>query len=176
MLKPAIEKALNKQVNEEFYSAYLYLSMSAHFKAINLPGVANWFRVQVQEEIVHAMKIYDFILGRGGRVTLDAVAAPETKWKSPLAAFQAGYKHERHITGCINALVDLAIKQSDHAMNTFLQWFVTEQVEEEANADAIVQKLKLVGDNTSALFMVDQELAARVFVPPAAPGAGAPGA
>jgi ferritin len=174
MLKPSIEKALNKQVNEEFYSAYLYLSMSAHFKAINLPGVANWFRIQTQEEIVHAMKFYTFILDRGGRVALDTVAAPETKWKSPLAAFEAAYKHERHITGCINALVDLAIKQSDHAMNTFLQWFVTEQVEEESNADQIVQKLKLVGDNTSALFMVDQELAARVFVPPPAAGAGAP--
>lgn len=167
MLKPKMEKALNGQINEELYSYYLYLSMSAHFKNVNLLGAANWFYVQAQEEMTHAMRFYNFINERGGRVNLLPIKGPDTEWKSPLAAFQAAYGHERHITECINSLVDLAIKEKDHATNAFLQWFVNEQVEEEANADEIVQKLKLVEGNPSGLFMVDQELAARVFVPPA---------
>jgi ferritin len=168
MLKPSVEEALNKQINAEIYSSYLYLSMSAHFGAINLAGGASWFRAQAQEEMVHAMMIFNFVLERGGRVKLTAIEGPETEWESPLAVFEAAYKHERHVTALINGLVDLALQESDHATNNFLQWFVGEQVEEEASADAVVQKLKLVGNDGGGLFMVDQELGARVFTPPAA--------
>jgi ferritin len=168
MIKKTIEKAINQQINAEMYSAYLYMSMSAHFRSINLAGAANWMRVQAQEEMVHATKFYDYLLERGGKVTLTAIEGPETEWKSPLAVFEAGYKHEQKVTSLINALVDLAIKESDHATNAMLQWFVTEQVEEEANADAIIQKLRLTKGEGGGLFMIDQELATRVFVPPAA--------
>ena len=163
-----MQKALNAQVNAELYSAYLYLSMSAQFGSKNLPGFANWMRVQCQEEMVHAMKFYDFIIERGGQVVLQAIEGPPTEWETPLAAFEAAYKHEQHVTSLINKLVDLAASESDHATHIFLQWFVTEQVEEEANADAVVQQLKLVGDSVQGLFMVDRELAQRVFTPPPA--------
>lgn len=167
MISKKIEEALNRQINAELYSAYLYLSMSAHFQTLNLKGFANWMRVQALEEFTHADKFYGFVLDRGGRVTLTAIDGPPTKWASPLAIFQEAYKHEQKVTGLINALVDLAIKEKDHATNTFLQWFVNEQVEEEANADGIAQQLKLVGDG-SGLLMLDRELAQRVFVPPTA--------
>jgi len=168
MLNERIEKALNDQVNAEMFSAYLYLSMSANFSAMNLAGFAQWMKVQATEEMVHAMKIYDFIIERGGRVTLAQIDAPETVWESPLAAFEGAYKHEQYITGRINDLVDIAIEEKDHASNIFLQWFVTEQVEEEASADEIVQKLKLVGSQGNAIFMLDRELGARAFALPAA--------
>jgi len=168
MLKERIEKALNDQVNAEVFSAYLYLSMSASFSEMNFSGFAQWMKVQASEEMVHAMKIYDFIIERGGRVTLTQIDSPETVWESPLAAFEAAYKHEQYVTGRINDLVDIAIEEKDHASNIFLQWFVTEQVEEEASADEIVQKLKLVGTQGNAVFMLDRELGARAFTLPAA--------
>jgi len=146
MLNPEMEKALNKQVNAELYASYLYLSMSAYFQSANLAGFANWMRIQTQEELVHVMKFYDYIGERGGKVTLGAVDGPPTEWKSPLAAFEQAYAHEQMVTGRINDLVNLAIDERDHATNGFLQWFVTEQVEEEATADGIVQKLKLIGE------------------------------
>jgi ferritin len=170
MISKKIEEALNGQVNAELYSAYLYLSMESYFKSLNLDGFANWMRVQTQEEIMHAMKIYDFIDERGGRVTLKAIEGPPTQWESPLAVFEAAYAHEQKVTGLINGLVDLAIKEKDHATNTFLQWFVNEQVEEEASADAIVQQLKMMEDAPGGLFMLDRELAQRVFTPPPAEG------
>jgi len=168
MLKERIEKALNDQVNAEMFSAYLYLSMSSCFAAMNFSGFAQWMKVQAMEEMSHAMKIYDFIIERGGRVTLAQIDAPETAWESPLAAFEAAYKHEQYITSRINDLVDMAIEERDHATNIFLQWFVSEQVEEEASADEIVQKLKLVGDQGNAIFMLDRELGSRGFALPSA--------
>jgi ferritin len=168
MVKKKIEAALNKQLNAELYSSYLYLSMSAYFQSINLPGFANWMRVQTQEELVHAMKFHDFINERGGRVTLQKIDSPPTKWASPLNAFENAYKHEQKVTGLINDLVNLAVEEKDHATNIFLQWFVTEQVEEEASADEVVQKLKLVGKDSGGLFMLDGEMGQRVFTPPAA--------
>jgi ferritin len=142
--------------------------MSAYFQSINLPGFANWMRVQAQEELVHAMKFYDFINERGGRVTLQKIDSPPTKWASPLDVFENTYKHEQKVTGLINDLVNLAVGEKDHATNIFLQWFVTEQVEEEASADEVVQKLKLVGKDSGGLFMLDGEMGQRVFTPPAA--------
>jgi len=166
MLKDQIEKALNNQLNAELYSAYLYLSMSAYFQSMNLGGFATWMRVQAQEELVHAMKFYDFINERGGRVGLKMVEAPPTGWTSPLAAFEAAYQHEQKVTGLINDLVELALQEHDHATHIFLQWFVTEQVEEEDNANGVVQKLKLIGDASGGLFMLDRELGQRTFTPP----------
>ena len=167
MLSEKIEKALNDQVNAEMYSAYLYLSMEAYFQSINLGGFANWMRVQTQEELTHAMKIYDFINERGGRVTLKQIDAPPIEWESPLNIFEAAYEHEQKVTGLINHLVDLAIEERDHATNNFLQWFVAEQVEEEDNASGIVERIKLVGDAKGGLFMLDQELGQRTFTMPA---------
>jgi ferritin len=168
MLNNDMEKALNAQVNAEMYSAYLYLSMSAFFQSKNLSGFAGWMRVQAQEEMVHAMKFYDFINERGGRVILEPIEAPPTDWDSPLATFEAVYAHEQKVTGLINELVELALEKHDHATNIFLQWFVSEQVEEEDSANEVVEKIKLVGDAKGGLFMLDRELGQRVFTPPAA--------
>jgi ferritin len=173
MLTKKMQDALNDQINAEMYSSYLYLSMAAHFEAISLKGFANWMRVQVQEENFHAMKFFDYVLSRQGRVTLKAIEAPPTKWKSPLDAFKAVYAHEVKVTSLINKLATLAAKEDDHATGVLLHWFINEQVEEEANADAAVQKLRLIGDNSGGLFLLDQELAQRVYTPPAAQGAGA---
>jgi len=167
MLNKRMVKALNEQINKELYSAYLYLSMSAHSTFIGLKGFANWFMVQYQEEMVHVMKIYDYVNDQGGQVKLMAVAEPPAEFGSPLDMFEKTLKHERFITKCINDLVDLAVKEKDHATNVFLQWFVTEQIEEEANDNDIISKLKLVGKEANGLFMIDKELAARVFTPPA---------
>ncbi len=168
MISEKIQDAMNEQIKWELYSAYLYMSMSAYYVSTNLPGFANWMRVQAQEEVSHAMKFYDFINERGGRVELRAVDAPPKEWESPLAGFQDAYDHERIVTGRIGDLVDLARGERDHASEIFLQWFVTEQVEEEASADEVVQELKRIQDNSGALFMLDRELGQRVFTPPAA--------
>lgn len=167
-MKEKMLAAFNKQINAEMYSAYLYLSMEAYFQSINLPGFATWMRAQTQEEMMHAMKIYDFVFERGGKVSLEAIDKPESSWDSPLAVFKEVLKHEQYVTSLINDLVDLAIKEKDHASNIFLQWFVTEQVEEEASADAIIQRLKLTKDSGSGLFMIDAQLGQRVFTMPAA--------
>jgi len=167
MISKKMEKALNEQVNAELFSAYLYLSMEAYFKSLNLEGFANWMRVQTQEEITHAMKIYEFIDERGGRIILKAIDGPDTEWDSPLAVFEAVYKHEQKVTGLINNLVNLAIEEKDHATNTFLQWFVNEQVEEESSADQMVQQLKMMDNAPGGMFMLDRELGQRVFTPPA---------
>jgi len=173
MLSQKVQEELNKQLNAELYSSYLYLSMSAYFQSLNLGGFANWMRVQAQEELVHAMKFYDFVNERDGRVTLHPVGGPPSEWASPLAAFEHVYQHEQKVTGLINGLVNLAIGERDHATNIFLQWFVTEQVEEEASANEVVQRLKLLGDDKSGLFMLDRELGQRVFTMPPATTEGA---
>ena len=165
-----IEDAFNEHLNAEFFSSYLYLSMANYFTAQNLEGMATWMQVQAQEEWLHGMKFVDFINDRGGRVMLKQIDQPEVDWSSSLAAFQEAYEHECLISGKINKLVDLAMAESDHAANTFLQWFVTEQVEEEATAMSIVEKLKLIGDNSTGLLMIDQQLGQR----PAAGAAEAP--
>ena len=167
MLSDRMEKALNDQINAELYSAYLYLAMAAYFESINLGGFGNWMRIQAQEELTHAMKFYDFVYERGGRVSLAAVDAPPKEWDSPLAAFEGAYAHECKVSAMINDLVNIAIEEKDHATNNFLQWFVSEQVEEEASADAVVQKLKLIGDHGNGIFMLDRELGQRVFHAPA---------
>jgi ferritin len=168
MLNSKIQDALNAQVNAEIYSSYLYLSMSTYFESNNLKGMTNWMQIQAQEELSHTMKFIDFINDRGGRVVLTAIEAPETNWDSPLAAFEQAYAHECKVTSMIGALVDLAIAESDHATNSVLQWFVTEQTEEEASAQEIVDKLTMLGDSGPGLFMLDGELAQRVFTPPTA--------
>jgi ferritin len=168
MLSKKMEKALNEQINAEFYSSYLYLAMSAYFESAGLPGCARWMQAQAQEEWFHGMKLYGFVNQRGGRVTLQAIATPPASWNSTLAVFQNVLVHEQKVTGLINELVDLALKEKDHATNNFLQWFVSEQVEEEAGVSAILGKLKLIGIETSALFTLDSELGQRVFSPPPA--------
>ncbi len=170
MISKKIEAALNGQVNAELYSSYLYLSMEAFFRSKNLTGFANWMMVQTQEEMAHVMKIYGFIDERGGRIQLKAIQGPTTEWDSPLAVFEAVLEHEQKVTGLINDLVDLAIKEKDHATNSFLQWFVSEQVEEEASADAAIQQLKMVESAPGGMFMFDRELGQRIFTPPAAEG------
>ncbi len=170
MIGKKMEDALNEQVNAELYSAYLYLSMESYFKSKNMNGFASWMRVQTQEEMSHTMKIYDFIDERGGRIVLKAIEGPPTQWDSPLAVFEAVYEHEQKVTGLIDDLVDLAIAERDHATNSFLQWFVSEQVEEEASADAAIQQLKMVESAPGGMFMLDRELGQRVFTPPAGEG------
>jgi ferritin len=167
MLSKKMEEAFNKQLNAELYSAYLYLSMAAYFYSINMNGFANWMTVQNQEETMHAMKFYSFINERGGRIRLEAIEGPALEWSSPLEVFQETLKHEEKVTALINNLVDLAIAERDHASNAFLQWFITEQVEEEASANEIIQNLQMAGNEPHALFMLDRELGARVFTPPA---------
>lgn len=171
MIGKKMEKALNEQINAEMYSSYIYLAMAAYFESENLPGCASWMRVQTQEENAHAMKLYDFVCERGGRVVLKAIEQPPKDWKSPLAAFEAAYKHEQFITGRINKLVDLALQEKDHATNAFLQWFVNEQVEEETSADAVIQNLKMAQKAPGAMFMIDRELGQRTFTPPTQEGA-----
>jgi ferritin len=174
MLNEKVQEALNNQINAELFSSYLYLSMQAYFESLSLKGFSNWMRVQVQEENFHAMKFYDYICERGGRVRLTAIETPQYEWKSPAEAFEAAYKHEQYITGRINELVNLALQEKDYASHALLQWFVTEQVEEEANTSQISGELKLIADDKRALLMIDRELATRVFVPPApSPGAAA---
>ena len=171
MLNDTMQKALNEQINAEIYSAYLYYAMSAHSEANDLPGFANWFKVQAQEELFHASKFFDYICDRGGRVQLDQIKAPRVEWDSPLAAFSDAHKHEQEVTRRISDLVTLAQEERDRSTDSFLQWFVAEQIEEEATVSQIVGQLKIVGANGPGLFMVDQQLATRTFTMPANAGA-----
>ena len=161
MVNDKVQKALNEQINAELHSSYLYLSMSAYFESLSLDGCSHWMRVQAQEELMHGLKIYDYMILSGSRVLLQPVEGPGTSWESPLAAFEAALKHERYMTKRCNDLASLAIAEKDHATNNMMQWFVTEQVEEEANVEAIVAQLKRLGDDGPGLFMMDRELAAR---------------
>ena len=173
MLTNKMEKAINGQINAELYSAYLYLAMAAWFQERDLPGFANWMRIQVQEEQFHAMKMFDHVLERGGRIDLGAIEAPPGDWKAPLDVFKATLEHEQKVTGLINDLVYLARDERDNATEIFLQWFVKEQVEEEDTASGILGQLKLVEGSPQALFLMDRELGQRVFTPPAAGEGGA---
>lgn len=161
MLSKKMEAALNNQINAEFFASYQYLAMAAYFEAQNLMGFAHWMHIQSQEETTHAMKFYNYINSRRGRVALDAVAAPKTEWDSPLAVFEAALEHEQHVTGMINKLMNLGIKESDHATTSFLKWFVDEQVEEESTADMAIQDLKRVGNSVEGLFILDREMGQR---------------
>jgi ferritin len=161
MIGKAMQDAMNEQINRELFSSYLYLSMAAYFEGKNLPGFAHWMRVQADEERDHAMKFYDFILGCGGKVTLKALAAPKVDWGSNLEAFQEAASHEAEITATIHALYDLALKEKDYPAQVMLQWFVSEQVEEEKNAAEIVANLKLIEDRGTAVLMLDHRLAKR---------------
>ncbi|MBW2732560.1 MAG: ferritin [Deltaproteobacteria bacterium] len=165
MLTESMQQALNDQLNAELYSSYLYLSMAAHFQSADLAGMAHWMELQAQEELLHVKKYYDYINDRHGRVLLGAVKGPKTEWDSPLQVFTEALEHEKLVTSLINGLVDLAGSQKDHSTHNFLQWFVAEQVEEEATVAGIVGQLKIIKDNPGALFMVDRELTKRVVAP-----------
>jgi ferritin len=161
MLGKAVQDAMNEQIKNELYSAYQYLSMAAYCESVNLPGFAQWMRAQSQEETEHAMKFYDFILDRNGRVVLQAIEAPVVEFGSPLEVFEQALEHEQKVTAMINELYGLAVRENDYASQTFLQWFVTEQVEEEKNAGDVVETLRMVGDKSEALFLLDRELGRR---------------
>lgn len=163
MISETIQDALNTQLNFELYSSYVYWSMAHYSDDAGLSGMAAWFKMQAMEEMQHADKIAGFINERNGRVLLKAIEGPQTEWASPLAAFENAYEHECTVSSRINAIVDLAIAEKDHATSGFLQWFVAEQVEEEASVLAIVDKLKLAGSHTGALLMIDKDLAARAY-------------
>jgi len=167
MVSKKMQDALNGQMNAELYSAYLYLAMAAYYEDTDLPGFANWMRVQAQEEMTHAMKFYDYLVQRGARVVLDTIEKPPFEWESPLNVSEHVLEHEKKVTGLINDLVNLAMEEKDHATNNFLQWYVAEQVEEEESVGAVLQKVKLAANSSSGLLMVDSELAQRVFNPPA---------
>jgi ferritin len=158
-----IVRALNQQLNRELYSGYLYLSMAAYFESLGLRGFANWMKVQSQEELMHAMKFFDYIARRGGRVELFEIEEPPKSWSSPLNAFEYGLEHERKVTQFISDLVELAIAEKDHSTFNMLQWFVKEQVEEEESFDEIVEKLRMAKDNNMILLMIDRELGERKF-------------
>lgn len=168
MIKKRMEEELNKQINAELFSAYLYLSMSAYAETKNMSGFANWLRVQAEEEQFHAMKMFDYVNERGGTVVLEAIEKPETAWNGFVEVFEEVYKHEQKVTALINNLVEVAMEEKDHATFNFLQWFVEEQVEEEANASGLLEQLKFIDGKGSGLFMMDRELKTRVFTPPAA--------
>ncbi len=165
-----IEAAFNAHLNAEFYSSYLYLAMSNYFASANLDGMAGWMRVQAAEEELHAMKFIDFINERGGRVILEQIDKPKVEWANALEGFQDAYNHECLVSSKINELVNLAISEADHAANTFLQWFVTEQIEEESTALTIVKRLKMIGDNSMGLMMIDDQLSQRALAAAAAAG------
>ncbi|MEN6457885.1 MAG: ferritin [Thermoguttaceae bacterium] len=161
MLSAKLQETFNKQINAEFDSSYLYLSMAAWFETQDLKGCAQWMRVQANEETAHGMRIFDFINDRSGQVTLTAIEDPKTTWKSPLDVFEDAYKHELKISGLINNLMNLAGAEKDGAAHDFLEWFVREQVEEESQAQLIVAQLKLIGDSGVGLYLLDQELGKR---------------
>ncbi len=160
-MDPKINDALNGQIKEEFYSSYLYLSMAAYLESLGLKGFARWMEMQAKEELEHAMKIYKFVVDRGGRVRLFDIQQPPVEWESPLKVFEEALKHEQYITSKINGLMSLAREAGDYATEIFLQWFVTEQIEEEASVGEVVEKLTLVKDSPNGLFMIDRELGMR---------------
>lgn len=163
MLSEKLEKSLNEQLTEELYSAYLYLSMSAYFAQNNLDGFSNWMKIQYQEEQMHAMKIYDYIIDRGGEVILMEIKKPKNKWENPLHVMKDSLEHEKHITSLINNLMDLAKDEKDYATSTMLQWFITEQVEEESTVEKIVNQLDMMDGKGPGLFMLDKDLGSRTF-------------
>jgi len=169
MISEKMQNALNEQINKEFYSAYLYLAMSAYCNAKGLPGFSNWMRHQYEEEILHVTKMYDYVLDQGGQIHLRQIDEPAREFGSPLEVFEKTLEHEQFVTGCINELMGLAVDERDFATQTFLQWYVTEQVEEEANVNDILAPLRMVGGEGGGLMMIDQQLAKRLAPAPLAP-------
>lgn len=167
MMNSRVEKAINEQINAEFYSAYLYLSMKGYFEDENLSGFANWMGVQFQEEQFHAMKFMDYINERGGHVELEMIEKPKSNWKDAVEVFEDTLEHERFITSKINELMDIAIEEKDHASVSFLKWYIDEQVEEESTAEGILNQLKLINGAGNGVLMMDREMSSRVFTPPA---------
>ncbi len=161
MINKKIEQELNNQINAEIYSSYLYLSMSAYAETQNLSGFASWLKAQAQEEVTHAMKIFDHVVERGGRVVLGKIDGPKTDWEDMVEVFEDVYEHEQKVTAMIHRLVDMAIEQKDHATFNFLQWFVEEQVEEEDSSSKVLEKLKMVQGKGAGIFMLDRELSKR---------------
>lgn len=166
MISKKMEEAINLQINEELFSSYLYLSMSTYFEGRSLLGFANWMRVQAQEEQFHAMKFFNYIHERGGKAELLAIEKPENDWESILVVFEETLKHEEHITSKINELVSIAMNENDYASQNFLQWYVDEQVEEEAAASEILEQIRFLGDNKHGLLMLDREFKTRTYTPP----------
>ena len=168
MLNSNIEKAINNQINAELYSSYLYVSMGMYFESADMSGAAKWMNAQAQEELVHAEKFMNYVNERGGRVVLEAIEKPPVEWESGLTAFEVALDHERKVSSLINELVSLARSENDYMTDNFLQWFVSEQVEEEASVGEVVRKMRLAGESGGGRFMIDKELGLRVFTPPAA--------
>jgi ferritin len=166
MISQKLQDAINGQINKEFYSEYLYLSMEAYFRSNDLDGFANFFHIQTQEEHAHGMLLYNFLIDRGGKVVLKKIDAPQVEFSSAIDVFAKTLEHEQFVTKSINELMDLAMKENDHAAVSFLKWFVDEQVEEEANDQRILTRLKLINGEGHGLLMIDTELAARTFTPP----------
>jgi len=171
VVSESILKLLNEQIKKEFHSAYLYLGIEAYFENQGLKGMANWFRVQEKEEFDHAMKFFNYVNGVGGLAQLGTIEKVTSTYKSPLEAMKASFHHERYITDSIYKIVDLAVEERDYKTNSFLQWFVDEQVEEEANAEDNVKNLELVKDSPNGIYMINKEMAARVYMPIADPSA-----
>jgi ferritin len=161
MINKTVQDAINEQIKNELYSAYLYLSMAAYFESLNLSGFTKWMKVQASEEQGHAMKFFEYVFERGGRVQLKAIDQPPFEWKTPLEVFEQTLEHEQKVTGMIHSLYALALKENDYASQVMLQWFITEQVEEEKNAAAIVEQLKLINARETAILMLDHDLGKR---------------
>ncbi len=168
MISKKLQDAINYQINRELFSEYYYLSMASYFNSVGLSGFENFFLVQVEEERFHAMKMYRFLNEKGGQVILNEIEAPKTEFNSAMEVFQLAYDHEKLVSKLINNLMDLAIKENDHATQIHLSWFVEEQVEEEASMETTLNKLKLIGGEGHGLLMLDNELATRSFTPPVA--------
>jgi len=175
MISKKMAEAINEQINKEFFSEYLYISMQGWLASQCLDGMANWMEVQSKEEHFHAMKLFNYLIGRGARVHLMAIDEPTNDFENPLQAFSKALEHEKLMSKNINELVDVAIKENDHATRSFLQWYVDEQVEEESTVERIVNMLKMVGENGNGIMMLDRELATRTYVAPA-DASGATGA
>jgi ferritin len=163
MLTQKLQDALNEQINREFFSEYLYLAMSAYFESVELEGFANYFNVQAQEEHFHAMKMFNFVHDKGGRVYLKALSEPKNEYDSVISTIEESLEHERHITDSINRLMDIAIKENDHSVTSFLKWYVDEQVEEEATLTKLVAKVKMINGEGLGLLTIDTELLTRQF-------------
>jgi ferritin len=161
MLNSAMQEAINEQINKELYSAYLYLSMAAYFEANNLPGIATWMRIQSNEEVGHANKFFDYVNDCGGRINLKAIDQPTQDWKNATEVFKQVLEHEQLVTSLIHNLYKLALKENDYASQVMLQWFITEQVEEEKNATQILEQLKLIDAHGAAIYQLDHRLGKR---------------
>lgn len=166
MINARLEEVINKQINAELYSAYLYLSMAAYFESVNLPGFANWMRVQFEEEQFHGLKFFSYLISRGGRVKLEAIEVPKFEWKSAIEVFEETLEHEKHVTALLNNIAEVAEEEKDRATRNLMVWFIDEQVEEESNAEKIINELKMIGGEGHGMLMLDREFATRTFVPP----------